>query len=36
MMDVNVGSFEENHGRIQAIACKYAKESEFHTNGKGE
>jgi hypothetical protein len=24
MMDINVGSFEENHGRIQAIACNYA------------
>ncbi len=23
-MDVNVGSFENNHGKIQAISCNYA------------
>jgi hypothetical protein len=23
-MDVNVGSFEKNHGRIQAIVCNHA------------
>jgi len=35
-MDVNVGSFEGNHGRIQAIACNYANQLKFHTNGKRE
>jgi hypothetical protein len=30
-MDVNVRSFEKNHGKIQAIFCNHASPSKFHT-----